>query len=93
MIISSYQMSSELIKKRDSLGKESSATFAVSVEGRSHINSTKTKDFLDLTHSNSKSNSWRIIIHLEYFPPNNFRVRICCMGLQLEIIVVLRNKI
>jgi hypothetical protein len=30
-------MSSELIKKRDSSRKESSATFSVSVEGRSHI--------------------------------------------------------
>jgi hypothetical protein len=41
-------MSSELIRKRDSSGKESSATFFVSVEGRSHINSEKTKDFFDL---------------------------------------------
>jgi hypothetical protein len=30
---------------------------------------TKTKYFFDLAHSNSKSNSWRITIHLEYFPP------------------------
>jgi hypothetical protein len=41
-------MSSELIRKRDSSGKESSATVSVSVEGRSHINSEKTKDFFDL---------------------------------------------
>jgi hypothetical protein len=83
-MISTYHMSSELIRKRDSSGKESSATFSVSVEGRSHISSAKTKDFLDLARSNSKSNSWRITIHLEYFPPRNCHVRICCIGLQSE---------
>jgi hypothetical protein len=93
MIISPYQRSSELIRKRDSSGKESSATFSVSVEGRSHISSVKTNDFLDLAHSNSKSNSWRITIHLEYFPPSNWHVRICCIGLQSEMTVVLRNRI
>jgi hypothetical protein len=60
-----YHMSSELIRNREY------ATVFVSVEGRSHINSTKTKDFFDLVHSNSKSNSWRITIHLDYFPPSN----------------------
>jgi hypothetical protein len=92
MIIYMYYMSSELIRKRDSSGKESSAIVYVSVEGRSHINSEKTKYFFDLAHSKSKSNSWRINIHLEYFPPNNCQVRICCMGLQLEMVVVLCNK-
>jgi hypothetical protein len=57
MIIYPYQTSSELIIKRDFSSKESSATFVVSVEGRSHINLAKTKDFLDLARSNSKSNS------------------------------------
>jgi hypothetical protein len=33
--MSSYQISSELIRKRDSLEKESSATVSVSMEGRS----------------------------------------------------------
>jgi hypothetical protein len=56
-MISPYQRSSELIRKRDSSGNESSATFSVSEQGRSHINSTNTKDFLDLARSNSKSNS------------------------------------
>jgi hypothetical protein len=88
-----YNMSLELIRKRDSSRKESSTTVYVSMEGRSHINSTKTKDFFDLARSNSKSNSWRIIILLEYFPPNNFHVRICCIGLQSQMMVVMRNKI
>jgi hypothetical protein len=85
-------MSSELIRNRDSSGKESSATFFVSVEGRSDINSAKTKDFFDLARSNSKSNFWTTTIHLEYFPPNNCQVRICHMGLQSEMTVVLHNK-
>jgi hypothetical protein len=67
-VISPYQRSSELIRKRDSSGNESSATFFVSEQGRSHINSTNKKDFLDLARSNSKSNSWSITILLEYFP-------------------------
>jgi hypothetical protein len=70
-MISPYQRSSVLIRKRDSSGNESTATFSVVEWGNSHINSTKAKDFLDLAHSNSKSNSWSITIHLEYFPPSN----------------------
>jgi hypothetical protein len=70
-MISPYQRSSKLIKKRDSSGNESSATFSMSEQGRSHINSTNTNDFLDLARSNSKSKSWSIMIHLEYFPPSN----------------------
>jgi hypothetical protein len=92
-MISPYQRSSELIRKRDLSGNESTATFSISEQGRSHINSENTKDFLDLAHSNSKSNSRSITIHLEYFPPSNWRVRKCCIGLQLEITVVLRDKI
>jgi hypothetical protein len=83
----------EMIKKRDTSGKESSSTFYVLVQGRSHINSENTKDFLDLARLNSKSNSWRITIHLEYFSHSNFHVRMCFMGLQLEMTVVLRKKI
>jgi hypothetical protein len=53
MIISLYHMSSELIRKRDSSGKESSTTISILVDGRSHINMEKTKDFFDLENSNS----------------------------------------
>jgi hypothetical protein len=52
-----YQRLPELIRKSDSLGNESSATFSISEQGRSHINSANTNDFLDLARSNSKSNS------------------------------------
>jgi hypothetical protein len=47
-MISPYQRSSKLIRKRDSSGNESAATFSISEQGRSHINSENTKDFLDL---------------------------------------------
>jgi hypothetical protein len=54
MIIYLYHTSSELIRKMDSSGKESFDTFSVIVEGRSHINSKKTKYFFDLAGSKSK---------------------------------------
>jgi len=38
-------------------------------EGRSQSNSEKTKDFVDLDLMNFKSNSYKMTIHLEYFPP------------------------
>jgi hypothetical protein len=44
-----YHTSSELIRKRDSSGKESSATFSVSVEGRSHIKFGENQIFLGLS--------------------------------------------
>jgi hypothetical protein len=68
MIISPYHDSEELIRKSDSSGMVSSVKLSVVGEGRSQINSVKTKDFLDLDLSNSKSNSCRMKIHLEYFP-------------------------
>jgi hypothetical protein len=80
-------------QKRDSSGNKSSTMFFVSMHGRSHISSTNTDYFLYLAHSNSKSNSWRITIHLEYFPPNNWCVRMCCIGLQSEITVFLCKRI
>jgi hypothetical protein len=45
-MISPYHGSEELIRKRDSSGIKSSATFSVSVEGRSQINSAKNQRFL-----------------------------------------------
>jgi hypothetical protein len=53
-MISPYQGYEELIKKRDSSGIESCATFSILAEGRSQIKSTKTKDLFDLDFSNSK---------------------------------------
>jgi hypothetical protein len=54
--MSPYQGFEEMIKTKDSSRIDSSATFFVSVEGRSQINSTKTKYFFELVFSNSKSN-------------------------------------
>ena len=67
-------------------------TSSVFGEGSRHISSAKTSDFLDFAFSNSRSNSWRITIHLEYFPPSTCFVRMCCMGLQSDITVVFRSK-
>ena len=60
--------------------------------GSEHIRSAKTSDLVDLAVVNSKSNSYRITIHLEYFPPNNCVERIYVMGLQSEITVIVRNR-
>jgi hypothetical protein len=54
-MISPYQISSVLIRKRDSSGNESITTFSVAEWGKLHINSAKTEDFLDLERLNSKS--------------------------------------
>jgi hypothetical protein len=37
--------------------------------GKSDIKSAKTRDFLDLAEANSRSNSYKMTIHLLYFPP------------------------
>jgi hypothetical protein len=84
-MISPYHGSEELIRKRDSSRIESYATFFVSVEGRSQINLEKTKDLFDLVVSNSKSNSYRITIHLDYFPPSTSLFRTCCLGSKPEM--------
>ena len=76
MIISPYHRSLEDIKN-----KYSSTIVALDVElldddGRSHSNFAKIKAFFDLDFTNSKSNSYKIAIHLEYFPPSNCRDKI-----------------
>lgn len=40
-------------------------------EGREQIKSAKPNDFFELAVVKSKSNSWRMKIHFDYFPPNN----------------------
>jgi hypothetical protein len=47
-MISPYQISSVLIRKSDSSGNESTATFSMAVWGKSQINSAKTRDFFDV---------------------------------------------
>ena len=73
MIISPYHGSLE-----DIINKDSSTIVALDVvslddDGKSHSNSTKTRAFFDLDFTNSRSNSCKIAIHFEYFPPSNYR--------------------
>jgi len=75
-MISPYQGSKVLIRNNDSSAMGSSTTISVLARGNSHINSAKTKDFFDLEFSNSRSNSYRMTIHLEYLPPSNCLVKI-----------------
>ena len=60
--------------------------------GSEHIRSAKTSDLVDLAVVNSKSNSCRIMIHLDYLPPSNCRERIYVMGLQSETMVIVRSR-
>ena len=60
--------------------------------GSEHIRSAKTSDLVDLAVVNSKSNSYMITIHLEYFPPINCRERIYFMGLQFETTFIIRSR-
>ena len=60
--------------------------------GSEHIRSVKTSDLVDLAVVNSKSNSCRIMIHLEYLPRSNYLERIYVMGLQSETTVIMRSR-
>ena len=68
---SPYQGLDDLIRNRDSSRIDGSDVVAVLSEGRSQRSSAKTKDFFDLDLMNSKSNSCKMTIHFEYFPPRN----------------------
>ena len=91
-MVSPYQGSMLLIRNKYSFAIGCSTTVSVSVLGKSHISSVNTNDFFDLDFSNSKSNSCRIKIHLDYFPPSGCLVKIYIIGLQSEITIVLRNS-
>ena len=43
-------------------------------ERREQIKSVKMSDFFDLVVVNTKSNSWRITIHLKYLLPTIFEI-------------------
>ena len=60
--------------------------------GREQMRSAKTRDLVNIVVVKSKSNSERITIHLDYFPPSNFRDRIYVMGLQSETTVTERSR-
>ena len=66
-----YQGSYDLIRNRDSSRIDGSDIVAVLSQGRSQRSSAKTKDFFDLDLMNSKSNSYKMMIHFEYLPPKN----------------------
>ena len=74
-MISMYHGSVVLMINNDSSGNESKGSIVSVVQGRSHISSEKTKDFLEVLLENSNSNSWRITIQCEYFPPSTCHVR------------------
>ena len=80
------------MRKSISSGIWSSECEGAESVGREHIRSAKTSDLVDLAVVNSKSNSYRIMIHLEYFPPSNFLERIYVMGLQSETTVIVRKR-
>ena len=69
MIISPYHGSLEDIRNKDSSTNVSLDVELLDDDGKSHSNSAKTRDFFDLDFMNSRSNSCKITIHLEYFPP------------------------
>ena len=69
MIISPYHRSPEDIRNKFSSTIASLDVASLDDDGRSHSNSANTKAFFDLDFLNSRSNSCRIAIHFEYFPP------------------------
>ena len=66
-----YQGSDDPIRNKELSGIDGSDVVALLSEGRSQRSSAKTKDFFDLDLMNSKSNSYKMTIHFEYFPPRN----------------------
>ena len=68
---SPYQGLDDPIRNKDSSGIDGSDVVAILSEGRSQRSSAKTKDLFDLDLMNSKSNSYNMTIHFEYFPPSN----------------------
>ena len=74
-MISTYHGSVIQMRNNDSLGNESKGSVVSVVQGKSHISSIKMRDFLEVLLVNSNSNSWRITIQHEYFPPSTCRVR------------------
>lgn len=69
--MSPYHGLDDKIKNKNSSGMEFSDVDLESTVGRSQISSTKAKDFLDLDLINSKYNSYRMTIHLDYLPPSS----------------------
>ena len=49
-----YHASAVLIRNMNSSGNESLGSYSIEAQGRSHIISTKTKDFFDVAMENSR---------------------------------------
>jgi hypothetical protein len=71
---------------------DSSGTTLPDSTGSSEISSAKTNDFLDFAETKSKSNSWRMTIHLPIFLPITHRVNMYWNGFMTTMMVVLRNR-
>lgn len=68
---SPYQGLDDPIRNRDLSGIDGFDVVAILLEGMSQRSSVKTKDLFELDLMNSKSNSYKMMIHFEYSPPNN----------------------
>ena len=90
---SPYQGSYDLIKNKYSLRIDGSDVVTVLSEGRSQRILAKTNDFFDLDLMNSKSNSYKMMIHFEYLSPRNSRDKMYVIGLQSEMTMVFPSRI
>jgi hypothetical protein len=91
--ISPYQGSEDAIIKISPLIGDSSGIISPDLTDSSEISSEKTNDFLDFAETKSKSNSYRITIHLLIFPPMTCHVNTYWKGLTTTMTVVLRRNI
>jgi hypothetical protein len=90
---SSYQGSSEGMKKRCSSGKLILTGDALASKGKVVMSSARTRYFFLLGVENSRSYSWRIMIHRENFPLICHRLRKYCMGLESAMTLVVQSRI
>jgi hypothetical protein len=81
-----------VIKNISPLIGDSLGTTSPDLTGSSEISSAKTSDFLDFAEMKSKSNSWRMTIHLLIFLPITHHVNMYWNGFTTTMTVVLRNK-
>ena len=70
MIKSPYHGSVLLIRNKKSSRNESLGSESIKAHGSSHISFANTNDFFKVALENSRSNSYRMTIHLEYSPPS-----------------------
>jgi hypothetical protein len=73
--ISPYQGFEDMIRNMSPFIGDSSGITSHDSTKSSEMSSAKTNDFLDFTETKSKSNSWRITIHLMIFSPITHHVK------------------